>query len=177
MVAEFLHAYSPLLVPAGGVPLPAEQILPALAGSRPQHKVLLDAVTMMLRVLLNDQTAEVSSCARCRDNMCVCAKLKQTILFRHYAQYDMLTDRAAGADGAVQRSGCVVLALTPVQLMHGVLSIHRSPHITSLLWRPKAQIIIIIITIVDRLDVGPAALLSGAAAEWRVAVCRRLCVP
>ena len=59
MVAEFLHAYSALLVPAGGTPVPADQVLPALAGSRPHHKALLDMVTMMLKVVLSDATAEV----------------------------------------------------------------------------------------------------------------------
>ena len=59
MVTEFVHAYSPLLVPAGGAPLPLDQLLPALAGSAPHHKLLLDVVTMMLKVLLSDQTSEV----------------------------------------------------------------------------------------------------------------------
>ena len=59
MVAEFLHAYSALLVPAGGTSVPADQVLPALAGSGPHHKALLDLVTMMLKVVLSDGTAEV----------------------------------------------------------------------------------------------------------------------
>ncbi|XP_037093004.1 tyrosine-protein kinase BAZ1B-like [Pollicipes pollicipes] len=60
MVTEFVRAYGGLLMPQGVQPLSSEHLMLALAGRQAHHRLLLDVITMMLKVLVNDEIAEVS---------------------------------------------------------------------------------------------------------------------